>query len=211
MNPKHLPFTSQDVVLLKEDNLAQGFFTLVRQHIKHRLFNGEWSSEFTRELLKRKSAVAVLLYDPDLDRVLLIQQFRAGAIGRLATPWLLEIVAGVYDETENLDAVAKRESAEEAGCMIKALHPICEYFVSPGGSNEYLHLYIGHIDASHAGGIYGLPEEHEDIHAFTLTTDEALNWLKEGRINTSPAIIALLWLQLNREGLRNLWQKPLVK
>lgn len=205
MEPLQTTFNEHDVLLLKQDVLYRGFYSLVRRHIQHRLFNGEWSEPFTRELFQRKSAVAALLYDPLLDRVVLIEQFRPGAMDRLSTPWLLETVAGVYD-TEKLEDVARRESEEEAGCVIQELYPICEYFVSPGGSDEYLHLFLGRIDASDAGGIFGLPEEHENIRAFTLSTDEAFAWLKSGRIKTSPAIISLLWLQSNREWLRKLWQ-----
>lgn len=202
-----MPFTRQDVELIKEDILYRGIFTLVRHHLRHRQFNGEWSNPFTREILKRKSAVGVLLYDPSLDQIVLIQQFRAGALDRAnGAPWLLEVVAGVYDPDEPITEVAKREAQEEAGSVVLDLHPICEYYVSPGGSDEYLHLFCGRIDASQSGGIHGLAEENEDIRAFTLSSDEAFQCLKEGHIKTSPAIISLQWLQLNRERLKQLWQ-----
>lgn len=206
MNPLLTPFKAQDVELLHTDTLYRGIFTLVRHHLKHRKFNGEWSNAFTRELLERKSAVGVLLYDPALDKVVLIEQFRAGALGREQTPWLLEVVAGVYDDTEAPPEVAEREALEEAGLKVLDLEPICEYFVSPGGSNEYLHLFCGRIDASQAGGVHGLLEENEDIRAFTLTSSEAFAALKDGHIKTSPAIISLLWLQQHRERLKQLWQ-----
>ncbi|HEU5280914.1 MAG TPA: NUDIX domain-containing protein [Gammaproteobacteria bacterium] len=206
MKPLLTPFNEQDVELLHTDQLYRGIFTLVRHHIKHRKFNGEWSNTFTRELLERKSAVGVLLYDPTLDKVILIEQFRAGALGREPCPWLLEVVAGVYDSNEAPAEVAEREALEEAGSKILDLEPICEYFVSPGGSNEYLHLFCGRIDASNAGGVHGLLEEHEDIRAFTLSSDEAFAYLQDGHIKTSPAIISLLWLQQHRERLKQLWQ-----
>lgn len=202
-----MPFTGQDVELIKEDVLYHGVFTLVRKHLRHRQFNGEWSDTFTREILKRKSAVAVLLYDPMLDQVVLIEQFRAGALDHdNNAPWLLEVVAGVYDPDEPITEVAKREAQEESGSTVLDLYPICEYYVSPGGSDEYLHLFCGRIDASESGGLHGLAEENEDIRAFTLSSEEAFQCLKEGRIKTSPAIISLQWLKLNREWLRQLWQ-----
>jgi ADP-ribose pyrophosphatase len=102
--------------------------------------------------------------------------------------------------------VAKREAQEEAGCDIMDIYPIYEYFVSHGGSNEYLWLFLGRIDASEAGGIHGLPEENEDIRTFTVSTEEAFMLVQEGKIKTAPAIVALQWLQLNREWLKQLWQ-----
>jgi ADP-ribose pyrophosphatase len=158
-------------------------------------------------MLQRKAAVGILLYDPALDRVVLIQQFRPGAMNSETHPWLIEVVAGIIDKPESKEAVAIREANEEAGCEVLDLYPICEYFVSPGGSDEYLWLFCGRIDANHAGGIFGLDHEHENIRAFTLSTTEAFDLLETGKIKTAPAILTLQWLKLNREKLTQLWQK----
>ncbi|RDI38364.1 NUDIX domain-containing protein [Aquicella lusitana] len=199
-------FSQNDYEIIRREVLYQGIFRLARYHVRHRTFNGEWSQPFTREVLERQPAAAILPYDPVLDQVVLIEQFRAGALANPSSPWLIEIVAGVLDADEKPDNVAKREAVEEAGCKILDIYPVCEYFVSPGGSNEYLHLYCGRIDASEAGGVHGLSEENEDIRAFTVSAEEAFILLQEGKINTPPAIISLQWLQLNREWLRQLWQ-----
>lgn len=205
MNDKTVIFSHNDYEVLKRDVLYQGIFRLVRLHLRQKTYQGDWSQPYTREVLERKSAAAILPYDPVLDHVVLIEQFRAGALVNPTNPWLIEVVAGVFT-TEEPEAVAKRESEEEAGCKILDIYPVSEYFVSPGGSNEYLSLYCGRVDASEIGGIHGLPEEHEDIRAFTVPADEAFRMVQEGKIKTSPAIISLLWLQLNREWLRQLWQ-----
>lgn len=206
MTKKISDFTQNDYEIVKREVLYSGIFRLARYHLRHQLFNGKWSETFTREMLERKSAAAVLPYDPISDQVILIEQFRVGSIANPEGPWLLEVVAGVYDPNDDPKDVSKREAEEEAGCKILDLYPICEYFVSPGGSNEYLNLYCGRIDATNVGGIHGLPDENEDIRAFALSTDEAFIMLQEGKIKTSPAIISLLWLQLNREWLKQLWQ-----
>ena len=200
------PFSQNDYEIIKREVLHEGFMRLVRYHLRHRKFNDGWTHIFDREILERKPAVAILPYDPILDQLVLIEQFRPGAIANPQSPWLIEIVAGIYNIDEKPVEVAKRESQEEAGCEVMDLYSIYEYFVSPGGSNEYLHLFCGHIDATNVGGIHGLIEENENIRAFALSTDEAFIMLQEGKIKTSPAIIALQWLQLNREWLRQLWQ-----
>lgn len=200
-----MSFSQNDYEIVKREVLYQGVFRLVRYHLRHQLFNNGWSKTFTREVLERTSSVAVLPYDPILDQIVLIEQFRAGALANPQSPWLIEVVAGIYED-EKPDDVAIRETDEEAGCKILDLYPIYDVFVSPGGSNEHLDIYIGRIDASDAGGIHGLEYENENIRAFTLPVDEAYKLLQEGKIKTSPAIISILWLQLNREWLRQLWQ-----
>lgn len=201
-------FSNQDYEITQKELLFQGVFRLMRYHIRHRLYGTEtWSPIFTREILERKPAVAVLPYDPFLDQVILIEQFRAGAFTDPISPWLVEVVAGIYNPNETPTEVAKRESQEEAGCEIIDLHPICDYFVSPGGCNEQITLFAGHIDASKAGGIFGLPEENENIRATVYSREAAWGLLQAGKIKTSPAIICLQWLQLNHGRLKELWQK----
>jgi ADP-ribose pyrophosphatase len=202
-----IQFTKNDYEIVKRELLYEGFFRLANYHVRHRKFNGEWSNVFTREIHERPPAAGVLPYDPNLDKVVLIEQFRAGACGSEQSPWLFEVVAGIYDETEKPNEVALREAEEEAGAKILNLELICDYFVSPGETTEYLHLYCGKVNADTISGIHGLPQENEDIRAFTLTRQEAFQLVKDGKIKTAPVIIALQWLQLNYQWLRELWLK----
>ncbi|MET0379829.1 MAG: NUDIX domain-containing protein, partial [Spongiibacteraceae bacterium] len=127
-NDSHQPAPGRDdVEIVKDETVYQGFFKLSRFTLRHRLFRGGWSPIFTRELFRRRDAVGVLLYDPKLDCVALIEQFRIGAYLRPGTqPWLLEVVAGVIDTDESPGEVATREALEEANCTITALEPIAE-------------------------------------------------------------------------------------
>lgn len=206
MTDNIINFTNQDYRIIEKTTLHQGFFHMMRYQLQFRLYQGGWSNIVTRELMERYNAAAILPYDPILDKIVLIEQFRPGAINREMSPWLVEVVAGVLEKGDAPDYVAKKEAQEEAACQILDLVPICEYFVSPGGTNEYLWLFCGRIDASQAGGIHGLHEEDEDIHTIVLSLEEAVLMLQQGKIKTSPAIISLQWLQLNRERLKTLWQ-----
>lgn len=205
---KALAFTQSDCEILSREIMYKGVFRLVRYKMRYQLFSGGWSEPVEREVLERLSAAAILPYDPELDRVVLIEQFRPGALGHSHSPWLVEIVAGVLDANEPPSEVAIREAQEEAGCIVSALAPIHDFFVSPGGSNEYLNIYCGKIDSRNIGGVHGLAHEQEDIRAYTLTFDEAMERLNNGYIKTAPAIIALQWLQINRQSLRKLWREP---
>ena len=180
-----------------------GFFKLERYQIRHSLFNGGMSEVISRELFERGHAVAVLPYDPQRDEVVLLEQFRIGALGRTKGPWLTEIVAGMIEPGESAREVAEREAMEEAGCRLLELIPILNYYVSPGGTSETIQLYCGRVDASAVSeGIYGLQHEQEDIRVIKVSFDQAVAWLKSGRIDSAAPIIALQWLMMNREKLR---------
>lgn len=185
----------------KHQVLFKKYFQLEEYTLSHELFAGGQSPVFTRELFERGQVVALLPYDPIRRKVVLIEQFRVGAIDDEESPWLLECVAGVVEEGEKNDEVAIRESHEEAGCEIKQLHHIHHYYVSPGGTSEQCMLYCGIIDSDGIGGIHGLPEEHEDIRVDVIDVELALQWLREGRIRSSATIIALQWLALNESTL----------
>lgn len=199
-------FTQNDYEIVQRDVPYQGVFRMARYLIRHKLYNGEMSQVLSREVMERRSAVAVLPYDPVTDQVVLIEQFRAGALANPQSPWLIEIVAGVFNPEESPISVAVREAKEEANCEILDLYPICEYFVSPGGSNEYINVYIGRVAGPIVCGTFGLAEENEDIRTFCVSTDDAYRLLQQGEIKTAPAAVSILWLQLNREWLRQLWQ-----
>jgi ADP-ribose pyrophosphatase len=68
-----------------------------------------------------------------------------------------------------------------------------------------MHLFCGRTDATSAGGIHGLAYEGEDIRVLVLDVSQALDYVRTGRMDTTTAIIALQWLELNRLRLRSAW------
>jgi ADP-ribose diphosphatase len=197
-------FTSSDMHVSR-DTVYQGFMQLQQVQVKHRLFEGGWSETFQRELLVRHQAVMVLLYDPGRDAVVLIEQFRIGALEDEHGPWLLEMVAGIVEPGESLEEVASRESLEEAGCEVLALERVTKVWTSPGGSSEQITLFCGKVDSSGVGGVHGLVEEHENICVRVVSYEVALQALAAGIIRDATSTIAMQWLQLNRDELRKRW------
>lgn len=197
--------TNTNVEILEKTTCFEGFFRLERYRLRYRLFRGDWSHPLVREIFERGHAAAVLPYDPIRDEVVLIEQFRAGALAAPSGPWLLEIVAGMIEAGEIAQEVIKRESLEEADCVITNLISLYDFWVSPGGTTERIALFCGRTDASHAGGVHGVSEEGEDIKVHVVTLDVALALLQSGKINSASAIIALQWLALNRYYVQTLW------
>lgn len=196
-------FNLKDVDIIQQDYVYNGFFKINRYQLKHRLFQGGWSQSLCREVMVRRPAVAVLLYDPTLDQVIMAEQFRVGALAAEENPWLIEIVAGIIETGEQPEEVALRESKEEANCHVKQLLPICEYFSSPGGCSEKLHLFCGIVDSSvEVEGVFGLAEEGEDIRVSCIPAKKAISMVADGRINNAASIIAIQWLALNKPAIQ---------
>ena len=208
------PFTTDDVEIVKKSTVFKGFFQLDQYRLRHRLFEGGWSGEMISEIFERGHAVAILPYDPEHDKVVLIEQFRPGAYAALAyewfdnktSPWLLECVAGIIEKGEKPVDVAKREMIEETGLKVSHLIKIFHYLVSPGGSSESVFLYCGKVDATNANGIFGMKNEHENIRVFSTSTEEAFELLDRGMITNAMTIIGLQWLKANYDRVRSEWR-----
>jgi ADP-ribose pyrophosphatase len=180
----------------------KGFFELEVYTLRHELYAGGWSGEVRREQLARGHAVAVLLHDPATDMLLLVEQFRIGAIDDPKGPWMLEIVAGIVESGESNEEVARREALEEADCEIISVEPIIDYYPSAGGCSETISVYYAPLDLSAVEpGVHGLDNEHEDIRTLLVPRSTAMQWLRDGKIRSSMTIIALQWLTLKKAGI----------
>ena len=194
---------ARDVNIQEETTLHSGFLELRQYAITHKLFNGDTSPVLKRESIVRPPSVGVILYDPSRQQVVLIEQFRMGPFLGNDDPWLLEVVAGMSEPGETLDAVARREVTEETGYQVTSLLPVTDVYVSPGASSEKLKLFCALVDASKAGGTFGVADEGEDIKVHVLPLSDAYDMVTDGRINNAPAVIALQWLKLHHHELQH--------
>jgi ADP-ribose pyrophosphatase len=191
-----------DIDIVERRAGYQGYFRLDIYRLRHRLHDGGWSGVMQREVLERGHAAAALLYDPARDAVVMIEQFRVGALAAGRPAWLREVVAGIIETGEDAVDVARREAQEEAGCVVGDLRLIADFLVTPGCSSETIRLYFATVDARGLGGVHGVKEEHEDIRVVVVPWAEARADLDAGRIGNAVALIALQWLALNRERVR---------
>jgi ADP-ribose pyrophosphatase len=202
-----------DIDLIEQKTFFQGYFRVDQYKLRHKKFEGGMTDTMTREIFERGHSSIVLLYDPDLDKVVLIEQFRMGAFAATAStwfsddysPWLIEAVAGIIEDGETPEDVARREVVEEAGCELLDLLPINQFFISQGGSSESCFTFFGRVDSTKAGGDHGIKQEHEDILVFVADADEAFNWAKTGKVVYMVLANVLQWLQINRDDVRANW------
>ncbi|TVQ29134.1 MAG: NUDIX domain-containing protein [Geminicoccaceae bacterium] len=188
------------------ERLLEGWVAVDRLELRHERFDGGLTDWLQRTVLRRGQAVVVLPYDPVVDGVVLIEQFRAGAVDDANSAWLIEAVAGLLDKGGPPEATARRELMEEAGLEALDLVPLYHGYASPGISDEYIFGFVARVDSRKVDGHHGLDEEHEDIRPFVLPFEEAMAWWRQGRIRNLPTLVALLGLAAERERLRALWR-----
>lgn len=202
-------YTHEDYEVVDESLGYDGHFKVLDQKVRFKMFSGKWSPVVPRAKMAKEAAVVVLLYHPAEDAVLLVEQFRIGAMGHnndIASPWLLEPVCGLIEFNDSAEETARREAVEEAGCEILELIPICKYLPSPGMSNELAYVMCGRIGHYKLGEEYGLLSESEDIKTHILPVAEAFKLLETGEIIAASTIIALQWLQINISIVRAKWK-----
>ena len=187
--------------MLDRKPVHEGFYKVHLCHFEHSLFQGGKTGPVERELLERGNVAAVLPYDPTDDSVVLVEQFRIGAMNH-DNPWLTEVIAGMVEQGESPEEMVRREAREEAGLEVNDLIPIAQYLSSPGSSTEEVYLYATIADLSTAGGYHGLEEENEDIRVLKVSADEAIRLFDTGVIKNALSVIAMMWFKANLDGLR---------
>ena len=203
--PLELTFGAQDVRVLEQQTAWSGHFSVRKLTLQHRRFAGGWSEPLVREVFERGDAVGVLPYDPGTDSLVMIEQFRPGAMRGDNSPWMLELVAGVVESGESDEDVVHREAMEEAGCELSELLPIATVIPSAGACSEQVRLYCGRVSSASVGGIHGLQEEGEDILVHSVSRSDALQLLADDRIPNGHTLIALQWLHIHGASLRERW------
>ncbi|WP_240558576.1 NUDIX domain-containing protein [Paracoccus contaminans] len=172
------------------------YFSVHELRLRHRLHRGGWSAPVERAVFVSGDAVVVLPWDPVRDRVLLVDQLRAGPAARGdAQPWVHEPIAGRIDAGESPETTARREAEEEAGITLGRLIPVPAHYPSPGIMAEYVYSFVGIADLPDGiATVSGLDSEGEDIRGTLLAREELTRMTLDGRIVSGPLMILALWL-----------------
>lgn len=181
-----------------------GYFAVEEHALRHRRFDGAMSAVLDRAVFVSGDAAVVLPYDPVRDRVLVIEQFRAGPLARGdANPWLIETIAGRIDGGETPEAAARREALEEAGLTLGDLLPGPRYYPSPAAKAEYIYSFVGLAELPDgAGGVGGLEAENEDIRSHVIAFDRLMDLVASGEVDNAPLALLAYWLAQERPRLR---------
>lgn len=121
------------------------------------------------------------------NQVILVKQYRY-AIGDTS----LEIPAGKKDDKRDVgEQTAKRELEEETGYTCETLMKVTSIYSAIGYSNEYIDIYIAK-DVTKSPNIHH-KDDDEFIEVVLLPFEEAYQMVKDGIIQDSKTVVALLF------------------
>lgn len=158
--------------------------------------NGKWETQ-TREIYDRGNGAAVLLYNKELQNIILTRQFRIPTyLNGNKTGMLIEVCAGLLDD-ESPEEGIKRETEEETGYKIGTIKKVFETYMSPGSVTEILYLFIAAYSSDmkvNDGG--GVAHEHENIEVMEINFQKAISMVESGEIKDAKTIMLLQYVQL---------------
>lgn len=152
--------------------------------------------ELAREIVRHPGAVVIVPVRDD-GTIVLIQTFRP-SVGKE----LVECCAGTIERTRTTDgnfgtgeapeACAARELVEETGYQASVLTPLGGpggwFYTSPGLSDEQMFAFKA-TGLTHVGQKL---EEDEHIRVITVSPQEALSMIADGRMRDAKSMLAIL-------------------
>lgn len=158
-----------------------GNFLKVRKD-NARMPDGSVSS---REYITHPGAVAILAL-LDNGKLIMERQYRYAPQREF-----IEIPAGKIDHGEDILLTAQRELLEETGYVANEWIHLTTAWPCIGYADERLEYFLAR-GLSHQGGQL---DEGEFLEVFELSVDDAIDWVRQGKINDSKTIVGLFWLE----------------
>jgi len=185
--------------ILREDTVFSAFFDVVEAQVRYQDVDGSWTPEVSRLSVERGDAVGIVVYDLEQDAYWFVRQFRYAMV-RHGDPFPREIVAGKIDSGESPDTAARRELSEELGFTVDSLDSLGEFYSSPGGMSEVVHLFLARVLPQDRVN-HGAQVEDEHLIQELIHRDEVYRMLSDGQIRDGKSIAGLY---RTKERLRHL-------
>ena len=162
-----------------------GFITVLKDNV--RLPDGSVS---TREHISHLGAVAVLAL-LDNGKLVMERQFRYAPQREF-----IELPAGKIDRGEDILLCAQRELLEETGYVAAEWTHLATTWPCIGYANERMEYFLAR-GLTHKGSQL---DDGEFLEVFERSLDEAMDWIRQGKINDSKTIVGLFWLEKTLKG-----------
>ncbi|WP_102961026.1 NUDIX domain-containing protein [Mangrovicella endophytica] len=184
-----------DFTVERRERLHDGFRPLEAVTLTHaRLGADGIIGPVHREFLATGSVAIIIPYDPVLDAIVVVRQFRLAAALKTPNAAALELPAGLVDADDaSPEAAAARELEEETGLTAKAIERCYTLLPSPGLTDEYAFIFLAIVDASALATSAGKAEEAEDIRPILAPVDELIEAVDQGRVENGFLVGGTHW------------------
>ena len=139
----------------------------------------------TREYIEHPGAVAMLAL-LDNGKLIMERQYRYAPQREF-----IEIPAGKIDYQEDILLTAQRELLEETGYVASEWTHLTTTYPCIGYADERIEYFLAR-GLTHQGSQL---DDGEFLEVFELSLEEALDWVRQGKINDSKTIVGLFWLE----------------
>ncbi len=134
------------------------------------------------DVVEHGGSVALVPVDKD-GSILFVDQYRHPAGKRV-----LELPAGTLEAGEDPQACASRECREEVGKLPGRLRRLGGFFLAPGYSTEYMHVFLAtELEDAPLPG-----DEDEDLRVVRLTPAAALEHMSASEVEDAKSLAAML-------------------
>lgn len=116
-------------IIKNKTKISSGFLKVYSVDIEQTTPDGE-TVNYTREVIERGHAAAIVLRDPKTDELVFTKQFRVGSAVNGNNEFLLDVVAGMIDKGDNAEQTVIRKSTEEVEVQVSLMsNKYHQYFI----------------------------------------------------------------------------------
>lgn len=176
-------------IIISKEQVFDDFFNIEKWIYQYQKDDGALTEPVDRMLFKRPDSAAMIVYNTETRKVLLVKQFRHCTYEK-GPGWIIETVAGGLDVNETPKDAAIREAKEEIGYQIHNVEKIATFYASPGCSTEQMIVFYGEVtnaDKVADGG--GVAAESEYIYTVEYTLDELNLAILNDELNDAKTVI----------------------
>lgn len=191
-----------DIVLSRPEILAKAYRDY--HHYSVTLKGNEGPVVQERDVLIAGKVIVVIPIDVARQEIVLIRQFRLPAYLANGRGDLVEFVAGRVEADESLIEAARRECREEIGVAPEKLVELLTFLSTPGVTDEEVTIFLAAVDTTQVRDGALTTPDGEQLYVHRVSIDLAISALHRDTMRSSPLIIGLQWLALNRKRIAGL-------